>query len=60
MGSDEDRLERYLAETCPECRTPGPQRHLSAVGGCRTCAENDPRPVYTPQRLEPTGWRVKR
>ena len=38
-------LETFLAETCPECGTPGPYRHLSAVGGCATCCRDDPRPV---------------
>ena len=64
MSSDEeartDSLDRYLAEECPECGTPGPQRHLSVVGGCRTGMENNPWPVFTPQRLVPNGWRVKR
>ncbi len=43
-------LNRFLAETCPECGTPGPQRHLSAVGGCATCAADDTRPVHVPVR----------
>jgi hypothetical protein len=64
MSSDEenpaDRLERFLASECPECGIPGPQRHLSVVAGCRTCIEDNPWPVHTPQRLVPTGWRVKR
>jgi len=50
-----DDLTRFLAETCPECGTPGFQRHLSAVGGCETCAENDPRPVYVPLRNKDAG-----
>jgi ribosomal protein L37AE/L43A len=57
---DHARLSRFLSEDCPECGTPGYQRHLSAVGGCRTCMEDNPYPVYTPRRLEPKGWRVKR
>jgi RNA polymerase-binding transcription factor DksA len=63
MSSDEEdraKLERFLAEDCPECGAPGPQRHLSVVNGCRTCAENNPWPVHTPQRLVPSGWRVRR
>lgn len=39
-------LKEFLAEVCPECGTPGPQRHLSAVGGCQTCCRDDPRPVH--------------
>jgi hypothetical protein len=42
---DEKALAAFLAETCPECGTPGPQRHLAVVGGCGTCTQNDPRPV---------------
>ena len=62
MSSDEERVaeEQFLGEDCPECGTPGSQRYLSVVNGCRTCMENNPRPVYTPQRMVPTGWRVKR
>lgn len=50
-------LTEFLGEDCPECGTPGPQRHLSAVGGCGTCAESDPRPVFTAVRhaLAQTG-----
>jgi hypothetical protein len=58
MSSDE--LAQFLAETCPECETPGPQRHLSTVGGCRTCVRDNPVPVHVPQRLKPNGWRVRR
>ena len=49
-GDCEPDLDRFLTEDCPECGMPGPHRHLSAVGGCGTCAANDPRPVYTPMR----------
>ena len=56
--AEADTLGRFLAETCAECGTPGPMRHLSAVGGCRTCAADDPRPVYTPVRNLPHGWRT--
>jgi hypothetical protein len=45
-----DDLAAFLAGTCPECETPGPQRHLSAVGGCATCIRDDPRPVAVPVR----------
>lgn len=51
----EEKLTRFLAEECPECGTPGPLRHLSVVGGCRTCADNDPRPVFV--FPAPRGWR---
>lgn len=63
MSSGEEsatQLERFLAEECPECGTPGPQRHLSVVNGCRMCMEGNPWPVHTPQRLAPNGWRVRR
>lgn len=50
MSTDHARLSRFLSEDCPECETPGYQRHLSAVGGCATCAAADPRPVYVPLR----------
>lgn len=64
MSSDEEEKtaaeDRFLGEDCPECGTPGPQRYLSVVNGCRTCMEGNPVPVYVPQRLEPSGWRVKR
>jgi hypothetical protein len=53
-----DDLEAFLAEECPECGTPGPRRHLSAVGGCGTCADNDPRPVFTPLRNKDAGVAV--
>jgi hypothetical protein len=46
MSEKADALERFLAEDCPACGTPGPVRHLSAVGGCKTCADSDPRPVF--------------
>lgn len=52
MSTDHARLSRFLSEDCPECGTPGYQRHLSAVGGCATCAAEDPRPVYIPVRNE--------
>lgn len=61
MSSDEEERtaeERFLGEDCPECGTPGPCRHLSVVNGCRTCMQGNPWPVYTPQRLVPSGWRV--
>jgi hypothetical protein len=45
----------FLAETCPECGTPGPQRHLSMVGGCATCAADDPRPLNVPLRNRDAG-----
>lgn len=48
-------LEMHLAEVCPECGTPGPQRHLSAVGGCGTCMASDPRPVAVPLRNPHAG-----
>lgn len=48
-------LALFLAETCPECGTPGPRRHLSAVGGCATCAADDPRPVNVPLRNRDAG-----
>lgn len=50
-----DDLALYLRETCPECGTPGPQRHLGATGGCGTCAENGPRPVNVPLRHADAG-----
>lgn len=50
MSSDHAALSRFLSEDCTECGTPGPQRHLSAVGGCATCAAADPRPVNVPVR----------
>ena len=50
MSSELDGLGRFLAEDCGECGTPGYQRHLSAVGGCATCAAEDPRPVHVPVR----------
>ena len=50
MSTDHAALSRFLSEDCTECGTPGPQRHLSAVGGCATCAAEDPRPVYIPVR----------
>jgi hypothetical protein len=43
-------LVLFLQETCPDCGTPGPLRHLGGVNGCRTCAGNDPRPVNVPVR----------
>jgi hypothetical protein len=49
-GVTENDLARFLSEDCPECGTPGPQRHLSVVAGCATCAAGDPRPVYIPAR----------
>jgi hypothetical protein len=48
----DEALAQFLAETCPKCGTPGPQRHLSAVGGCQTCADSDPRPVLIPARTQ--------
>lgn len=42
-------------ETCPECGTPGPLRHLGGVNGCRVCAESDPRPVNVPLRNRDAG-----
>lgn len=48
-------LSRFLSEDCPECGTPGYQRHLSAVGGCATCAAADPRPVNVPLRNPHAG-----
>lgn len=52
-------LDRFLAEDCPECETPGFWRHLSAVGGCETCAANDPRPVHIyPVRNKHAGIRA--
>lgn len=48
-------LGQFLGEICPECQAPGYQRHLSAVGGCRTCADNDSRPVRIPMRNEHAG-----
>ena len=48
--SEHERLDRFLSEDCAECGTPGYQRHLSAVGGCGTCAAEDPRPVHVPVR----------
>ena len=59
MSEAGDNLTRFLAEDCAECGTPGHQRHLSAVGGCETCAAADPRPVYVPVRTIPRGWRVR-
>jgi hypothetical protein len=47
---DLEDLARFLAETCPECGTPGPQRHLSTVNRCGTCTANDPRPACVPVR----------
>lgn len=60
-GDEKDAagLERFLAETCPECGTPGPRRHLSAVNGCRTCMEGDPRPVFTPVRAPKPGGKTE-
>ena len=55
MSGALDELARFLAEDCPECKTPGPQRHLSAVGGCATCAAADPRPVNVPVRNAHAG-----
>ena len=49
---NEAHLDQFLADDCPACGTPGPQRHLSAVGGCRTCAAGDLRPVCIPVRSE--------
>jgi hypothetical protein len=50
---NEEALSRFLAETCPECGTPGPVRHLSVVAGCETCTANDPRPVIMlPRELQ--------
>ena len=62
MSSDEEREaeNRFLGEDCPDCRTPGSQRYLSVVNGCRTCMESNPRPVHVLQRGVPAGWRVKR
>jgi len=48
MSSNPGGLSRFLSEDCAECGTPGYQRHLSAVGGCATCAAEDPRPVNVP------------
>jgi len=53
--TDAGELGRFLAGTCPECGTPGPQRHLSAVGGCQACAGADPRPVAVPLRNRDAG-----
>jgi hypothetical protein len=53
--SDVDALGQFLAGTCPECGTPGPQRHLSAVNGCGTCVAEDPRPVVVPVRNQHAG-----
>jgi hypothetical protein len=39
-------LDDFLSLDCPECGTPGPWRHLSAVGGCQRCCADDPRPVF--------------
>jgi hypothetical protein len=50
MSGETDALARFPSEDCGECGTPGPQRHLSAVGGCETCAAADPRPVNVPVR----------
>jgi len=50
MSSDHARLSRFLSEDCAECGTPGYQRHLSAVGGCATCAAEDPRQVFIQAR----------
>lgn len=50
MSEIPEGLAAFLAGDCPECGTPGPVRHLSAVGGCGTCAAGDPRPVLTPVR----------
>jgi ribosomal protein L37AE/L43A len=59
VSTDDDaRLSRFLSEDCPECGTPGYQRHLSVVNGCATCMRDNPWPVYTPQRRRPAGWRV--
>ncbi len=64
MSSDENERraagDRFFAEDCPECGTPGPARVLSTVNGCRTCMEGNPVPVYVPKRAEPRGWRVSR
>lgn len=49
-GAVRSELDRFTSSRCPDCGTPGQQRHLSAVGGCRTCREGDPRPVYRPAR----------
>ena len=50
MSSNPSGLSRFLSEDCGDCGTPGCQRHLSAVGGCATCAAADPRPVNVPVR----------
>jgi len=50
MSSNPSGLSRFLSEDCGDCGTPGYQRHLSAVGGCATCAAADPRPVNVPVR----------
>jgi hypothetical protein len=54
-SADLDGLARFLAEECPECGTPGSQRHLAVVSGCQACAEADPRPVSVPLRNEHAG-----
>jgi len=64
MSSDEEEQRaagtRFFTEDCPECGTPGPERVLSTVNGCRICMEGNPVPVHTPKRFDPTGWRVNR
>jgi hypothetical protein len=50
MSTDHAALSRFLSGDCTECGTPGYQRHLSAVGGCATCATEDPRRVNIPVR----------
>jgi|SRR5580700_4485918 hypothetical protein len=48
-------LALFLQETCPDCGTPGPLRHFSAVSGCAACAAADPRPVNVPLRNRDAG-----
>ena len=49
-AGDPAELAAWLAETCPECGTPGPLRHFAAVNGCAVCMAEDPRPVCIPLR----------
>jgi hypothetical protein len=53
-----DRLGRFLSGDCPECGTPGMQRHLSVVNGCPACIRDNPYPVHVLRRAEPHGWRI--